>query len=183
MSEQCFEKNIILAERYTKALLQTAKDNNIVSDIASELDEILNCFNTNSDIEAFFENPIIKIDDKKEVLSQAFKVATNEKLFNFLNVLVDKNRMFLFREIVSLYHKTLAKEANILEVEVQSVIELDADMNKQLVEKLEKITGKKIELIHKINKDIIGGLMLSYNGKVIDGSVKTQLKKLQMQLI
>ena len=45
------------------------------------------------------------------------------------------------------------------------------------------MTGKTVELQYEINKDIIGGLMISYDGKVIDGSVKTQLKKLQMQLI
>ena len=50
-------------------------------------------------------------------------------------------------------------------------------------ELIEKMTGKKVELKYEINKDIIGGLMISYDGKVIDGSVKTQLKKLQMQLI
>ena len=49
--------------------------------------------------------------------------------------------------------------------------------------KLQAMTGKTIELKHKINKDIIGGVILSYDGKVIDGSIKTQLKKLQMQLI
>ena len=183
MAEHSLEKNITLAERYTKALLQTAKDNNIVDKINNELNEIVNTFTTNPDIENFFVNPIVKIEDKKEIIEKSFKNNIDEKLYNFLNVLVDKNRMFILKNVAYLYRQALIEAANIVEVEVQSVIELDDNMKSLLKEKLEKMTGKKVELKYEINKDIIGGLMISYDGKVIDGSVKTQLKKLQMQLI
>ena len=62
------KKDITLAERYTKALLQTAEDNNLVDKIGSELNDIVNSFTTNPDIEEFFTNPIIKPADKKEIL-------------------------------------------------------------------------------------------------------------------
>ena len=91
--------------------------------------------------------------------------------------------MYILPNIENIYRQTLEKEANIVEVEVQSVIELDTDMKFALSEKLKKITGKKIELKNILNKELIGGVVLSFDGKVIDGSIKTQLKRFQKQLI
>ena len=183
MAEQNLEKNITLSERYTKALLQSAKEKDTVTVIGNNLKEIVDTFNNNSDIADFFTSPVIKKEDKKDVLEKTFKGKVDETLYNFLNVLIDKNRMFILANVEYLYHKILAKEANIVEVEVQSVIELDDKMNKLLKSKLEEKTGKTVQLKHKINKDIIGGVVLSYEGHVIDGSIKSQLKRLQMQLI
>ena len=62
-------------------------------------------------------------------------------------------------------------------------IEIDEGMSKSLTEKMEKISGKKVVLKNIIDKDIIGGVVLSFDGKVIDGSVKAKLASLQKQLI
>ena len=45
----------------------------------------------------------------------------------------------------------LAKSANILNVEAQSVIALDYDMQRALTEKMEAMTGKKVILSNKIS--------------------------------
>ena len=183
MEKMKIEKYITLAERYTKALLSTAKEQNTVDKIGEDLKNIVNAFSANDDISGFFVNPIIKIQDKKDVLEKSFKNKIDDKLYNFLNVLIDKKRMYILPNIEALYTKKLEEEKNILEVEVQSVIELDDDMKNKLIEKLAKMTNKTIVLKPVINKEIIGGLVLSFGGKIIDGSVKTQLKSLQKQLI
>ena len=85
--------------------------------------------------------------------------------------------------IKSLFEQKVSEKKNILNVEAQTVIALDEDMKKQLSEKLEKITGKNINIINVINKSIIGGVILRFESKVIDGSVQTQLKRIQKQLI
>ena len=183
MKQINLEKYVTLSERYTKALLASAKDDNAVEKIGEDLKTVVETFANNEDIGGFFVNPIIKTQDKKDVLEKAFKDKINDKLYNFLNVLIDKKRIFILPNIETLYTKKLEEEKTILEVEVQSVIELDDDMKNKLIEKLSQLTNKTIVLNPVINKDIIGGLLLSFNGKIIDGSVKTQLKNLQKQLI
>ena len=183
MKQVNLEKYITLSERYTKALLKTAKEDNAVEKIGEDLKNVVETFSNNEDIGGFFVSPVIKTEDKKEILEKAFKNKINDKLYNFLNVLIDKKRILILPNIETLYTQKLAEEKNILEVEVQSAIELDDDMKNKLIEKLTKITNKSIVLNPVINKEIIGGLVLSFDGKVIDGSVKTQLKSIQKQLI
>ncbi len=183
MAEMNLEKYKTLAERYTNALLQTAKEADSVETIGKNLSDVAEIFSLNSDIENFFTSPIIKKEDKKEIFDKFFKGKIDDKFYNFLNILVDKNRIFILSAIENLYHKRLKQEANILEVQAQSVIELDEDMKNALVEKLAKITGKNIELSPAINKELIGGVVLTFDGQTIDGSVKTQLAEIQKQLI
>lgn len=183
MGEINIEKHQSIAQRYTNAILSIAKEKNAVEQIGIQLKEIADLFNQNKEVEGFFVSPIIKKEDKKEILSQSFENKIDENLYNFLNVLVDKNRMYLLISIENLYRKELSKLANTMNVEAISVIALDEDMKKALIEKMQKLTNKKINLVNTINKDIIGGVILSFDGKVIDGSVKTQLAKLQKQLI
>ncbi len=183
MQEQKSDKYQSLAERYTKALLSIAKDHNAVETIASDLNNLIKVFEENQDISDFFTSAIIKITDKKEILEKSFKNKINDDLYKFLNVLADKNRLFILPEVNYLYNRHVAQENNILEVEVQTVIELDGNMKNLLKTKLEAKTNKVIKLKNIINKDIIGGVVLLYDGKVIDGSIKTQLKELQMQLV
>ena len=183
MTQENLEKHKTLAQRYTNALLTTAQEENLTEQIGSELKEVINVFTQNPDIENFFLSPIVKKEDKKDVLEQTFKGKINDKFYNFLNILTDKNRMFILPNVEYLYSKKLAENANIIEVEVQTVVELDEDMKNALTEKLNKITGKNVQLKSIINKDIIGGVILNFEGQTIDGSVKTQLSRLQKQLI
>ena len=183
MAKLKLEKYKTLAERYTKALLNIAKEKNITDKISTDLNEVTKVFNENEDINMFFTSPIVKKEDKKDILEKAFKEKIDENLYRFLNVLTNKNRIFILPEINCLYNKHILEENNILEVEAQTVISLDDNMKNLLIQKLEKITNKKIQLTNTINKEIIGGVVLIFNGNVIDGSIKTQLKELQKQLV
>ena len=183
MKQINLEKYKTLAERYTKALWDIAEEKNEVEKFGQELSSIIDAISENTDIEGFFVNPVIKIEDKKEILQKSFEGKVDEEIYNFLNLLVDKNRMFLLPNIKHLFNDKIFEKQNVLNVEAQTVIELNDDMRNLLIKKLEKITNKNVKITNKINKDIIGGVILSFDGNVIDGSVQTQLKRLQKQLI
>ena len=49
-------------------------------------------------------------------------------------------------------------------------------------EKLQKITGKTIELTNRVDPDVLGGVRLDYNGKCVDGTVKNRMDKMRALL-
>ena len=63
----------------------------------------------------------------------------------------------------------------ILVVKAVSAIALSEEQKKKLTAKLEAITGKIIDLQCGIDTAALGGLRLSYDGKQVDGTVKTKL--------
>ena len=48
---------------------------------------------------------------------------------------------------------------------------------------LERITGKDVVIETKIDQSIIGGVIVQIGDKLIDGSVTSQLRSLQKQLL
>ena len=57
---------------------------------------------------------------------------------------------------------------------VSAIVLTDAQVQK-LTAKLEATTGKKIDLQCSVDAASLGGLRLSYDGKLVDGTVKTKL--------
>ena len=74
------------------------------------------------------------------------------------------------------YHKRM-------EVTAISPIELTEDENSKLIEKLEKVTGKIISIINKVDPSIIGGLIVKVENKVYDNSIKGHLKNAKREMV
>ena len=69
----------------------------------------------------------------------------------------------------------LGSDNGILVVKAQSAVALSAEQTEKLIAKLEAITGKTIDLQCSIDPAVLGGLRLSYEGKLVDGTVKNRL--------
>ena len=66
---------------------------------------------------------------------------------------------------------------------VQTAIPLTEDRLVKLTKKLEKLTKKKVDIETEINKDIIGGMIIRIENKIIDGSITNHLKNLKKSLL
>jgi F-type H+-transporting ATPase subunit delta len=55
----------------------------------------------------------------------------------------------------------------------------DLDM---LREKLSKTTNKNVSLVNKVDKDVLGGILIKMGDKEIDGTIKRRLVALREQL-
>ena len=67
----------------------------------------------------------------------------------------------------------------VVSVKVQTAIPLTEDRLANLQESLKKLTKKKVELETEVNNEIIGGMVIRIENKIIDGSVINHLKNLK----
>ena len=67
--------------------------------------------------------------------------------------------------------------------EVQSTIELTEENIGKLKSNLEKVIGKEVEITTTINPKILGGLVIRFGDKLIDGSIRSKLLKLKKNLM
>ncbi len=177
------DKSTTVAVRYANALITIAVQNNMVEKIRDDFGAISDLVTQNKGIYDFFTSPVVTVSDKKEIIDLSFKDKVEMFLYVFLNMLIDKNRFYLIPVINQIIKEKAKELANILEVETVTSITLYDDIKKALTEKLNKLLNKKIELKTTTADDIIGGVVLKYKDKVIDGSIKTKLEKIEKQLI
>lgn len=175
--------NSQLASVYAKALFDACNENGSES-LKVDL-ETLGFFremlNKNPKLYSILENPLIEKKEKKEVISKLF-LGVENRIPNFLKILIDKQRFDVFEEIYSLFEKKYYEKEKIAKGYIYS----PRKMEKLDIEKVEKTLtkkfNKKVELKNLLDEDLIGGFRVQLEGKFIDNSIKGRLEDLKSSL-
>jgi F-type H+-transporting ATPase subunit delta len=101
---------------------------------------------------------------------------------NFVRVLAQNGRLGLLSEIQAQFEVLKNERERVLEAEVHSAFELSSAQLAELVQRLEKKTGRKVKTQVRIDKDLIAGVRIVLGDKVIDGSARAQLGALETAL-
>jgi F-type H+-transporting ATPase subunit delta len=101
---------------------------------------------------------------------------------NFVRVLAQNNRLPLLPEIHRQFEALKNEREGVIEAEILSAFPLSDAQLADLVQRLEKKTGRKVRTKVHIDKDLIGGVKLVLGDKVIDGSARAQLSALETAL-
>ncbi len=175
-------KNAKIAKKYSNALLQTAKSGNKCENVYNDLLFISETINTNKNLSEFIFNPIVKPEDKKDVVNKVFSFHIDKITLNFLYMLIDKARLNAINEIVYQYIQSYDKINNIVKPLIISAVELDSRQKERLTEKLTGRLMKKVQPEYIINPDIIGGLIIEIGDKTINCSIKNKFDSMKKQL-
>ena len=176
-------KETRIARRYAHALFNTAVSNNTVDIVASELYQLKSfCIKDRTFIN-FLWAPQVLTEHKMAVIKLLFTTRLSPALLSFLFLLIEKRRIEFVREIADEFEKYLENYKGLIKAKVITAVNIDEDYKKRLKDKLEQVSGKKVEIIHKIDKGIIGGVIVHLNNKVIDRSIKYQLETLRHDLL
>ena len=82
-----------------------------------------------------------------------------------------------------IYKTVAARIRGIVSIKVQTAIPLTEERLAGLRNNLEKLIKKKVEIETEVNKEIIGGMIIRIENKIIDGSITNHLKNLKKSLL
>jgi ATP synthase F1 delta subunit len=174
--------NRTLARRYAIAVASIAAERGISERVGADLTAMAAAIGRRGLIHEFFVAPIIDRPDKERVLANAFEGRVDPVSLHTLLLLVRKRRESLLDAIVSEY-QALQREARGAETLVlTSARPLDRGEYRALIEKLERLYGKKFEVTEQIDPSLIGGLRLVMGDRRIDATVAGRLDNLAREL-
>ena len=101
---------------------------------------------------------------------------------NFVRVLAENGRLGLLPEIRSQFEALKNEREGVLDAEVHSAFALTDAQVADLVQRLEKKTGRKVRAKVEVQKDLIAGVRIVLGDQVIDGSARAQLGALETAL-
>ena len=129
------------------------------------------------------DSPTLALEKKAALLTDLCKVLElSEVMVKFLGLLLSKGRLCYLGQIEEKYRNQADELFGILSAKITAAIELDDVQQQAIAASLEKQTGKKIALTVEVDADLIGGLQAEIGGRLFDGSVKTQLKRIEESL-
>jgi F-type H+-transporting ATPase subunit delta len=98
----------------------------------------------------------------------------------FVKILAQNGDLNKHSEIETEYKKLEHQSHGIKEAEV--TVAKEAELNKGIVDELNKIAGTKLDIKKKVDEGIVGGIIMKVDDTLLDASIKTQLDKLNQEL-
>lgn len=174
-------KSTRAAQRYAKAILELAKDQNAAELVNKDMISIEETIASNQELQDVLASPVIKAEIKKSALKEIFKEAHTVTLGAF-DILVDNNRIIQLQAVAKKY-TALFNEANQIQVaEVTTAVPLDANLEAKILEKVKEVTGNTATLISKVDPSILGGFILRVGDLQYNTSVAKSLSNLSREL-
>jgi F-type H+-transporting ATPase subunit delta len=172
-----------VGEPYAQALMSLAQQENLTNQFGDTFRSLSSLFDESREFKDFILNPVIKSEDKKAVLKQVMGNDANPYLVNFMMLLVDKRRIVFLEPIMEQYLNLLRKLNQTVLAEVTSATELNDEQKNNVVEKVKAIAeARDVELKTSVDPDLIGGVIIKVGSKVIDASLRGQLRRISISL-
>jgi len=163
---------------YAEALFEVALEKGKLDEIATQVDQFVDALDREHDAQVYFFSPYFTSAEKKEGLRRMVSGADPE-LINFLELLIEKQRMTEIFRIRSRFEQLWKRENKRLDVTVTSAVELDPSVVEKVGSEVERQTGQKVELASKVDEGILGGIVLQVGNMVLDASIRSRLEKLR----
>jgi F-type H+-transporting ATPase subunit delta len=170
-----------LARVYSEALFGAAKEQGKIDLIRDQLATLADAIDRQRELHVFFFSPLFSTREKKEGLERLL-VGADENFINFLKVLIDNHRMPVIFHIRKQYEELWREEHRLLPVEITSAVELDDQIARQIQERVEQQTGRRVELTRTVDENILGGLVVRVSNMILDASIRNQLERLRRQV-
>ncbi|HET7832895.1 MAG TPA: F0F1 ATP synthase subunit delta [Gallionella sp.] len=127
------------------------------------------------DVRAIVTSPQVTKAQAESLMDGVAGTAANAQQRNFIRVLVANQRLLVLPEIAALFEALRAEAEKTVNVVVDSAFELSGAQQEKIVSSLKARMGREIKLVCKVNKDLLGGVVIRAGDKVIDGSARTRL--------
>jgi len=123
----------------------------------------------------FIRSPKIAVAEKKRILQATLQSSVPPLFLNFLLVVLDKRRQRLLRAIAREYDLMMDERLGRLNVQVTLAREPDARELTDVASRLSRLTGKSVVPHVQVDGDIIGGIIVRYGDRLLDGSLRRRL--------
>jgi len=161
---------------YGNAFMEVATEKNKVDEFYEEICVIKDIFSENKNLIKLLNHPQIDKEDKKEIIKNIFEGRISDEITGLFLTVTEKERQECIPEILDYIIDAVKEYKSIGVVYVTSAVELTENQKKNLEEKLKETAGyNSYEINYQVDKDILGGMIIRINDRVVDSSIKTKL--------
>ena len=166
---------------YARALFEVASERDVLDVVREQLAQFVDALSADRELEVFFVSPYFSTEEKKDGLHRMVEGA-EETFMNFLETLVERDRMPEISHIRARYEELWDAEKRLLPVEVTSAVELDEATVRSIGERIGSGTGNTIQLTTVIDPDMLGGIVLRVGNVILDASIRNRLNQLRKEV-
>lgn len=146
-----------------------------VLEVRDQTERIMRIMRSNMDLSDALEDSSYTPEQREELARKVF-AQCNPVLVDVLAVMAGRGDFALLSRVWVSYGEQLERKLNVTVVDVTTVVELDDHLREVIIKKAGADLGTDVVLREHIDKSLLGGILMSANGKRIDASVFSQLE-------
>ncbi len=166
--------------RYATALFELARDEKVVDAVKNDLDAFDTMLAGSTDLKRLVRSPVFSAEAQSKALTAVLESAGIAGISaNFLKLLTANRRLFAVTDVIRAFRALVANFKGEATAEV-TVAEPLSDKNlDSLKAALKSVTGKDVALNVKVDRSIIGGLVVKLGSRMVDSSLRTKLNSIK----
>ena len=183
MASKISSINTVLSDRYALALYDLLVENRSIERSIKQLNIIKEYQNINKDFKFLLINPLIQNSDKLKIFINLFKHNDVDKIIlNFIKVISKNNRFIYLMNIIDRFNEINSEKRGSVIVNITSAEKLKDSQKNKIKDDLLSSLGSKLSINYKVDKFIIGGLIVKIGSKMIDSSILNKINKLKLAI-
>ncbi len=172
-----------LAARYATALFDLADERRILDEVASDLRQLRAMVQTSPDLLRLIRSPILSRGDQSKGIEALAEAAGLSPLVrDFLAVVARNRRLFAVPAMIETFLAELAARRGEVTAEVTAAQPLSEAQLTALNDQLRRSVGSRVSIDVQVDPGLIGGLVLKLGSRMVDGSIKSKLQRLQLAM-
>jgi F-type H+-transporting ATPase subunit delta len=170
-----------IGRRYGRALFDLATEAGSVDEVAGQLAELAAAVES---LDAGSLAPGLLTQAQRDSLAKSLvdRLGGASLVAKFLGVLAANDRLEQLPGVRDHYEKLADTAAGRVRVSIRSASPLSDSERAALKTKFESITGRRVLDTVEVDPNLLGGVTVEAEGRVYDGSVRTQLARLERSM-
>ena len=171
-----------LIEGYAKALFEAARAEGVIETVEEELFRFSRVLQQRGDLSMALTDATVDPAMRQGLIEDVLGDTVAPQTRSLVSFVVGSGRAASLPDIVEQLVSLAAAERRKAVAEVVTALPLDDDRQERLAEALSKVTGRDVELRVIVDPSVIGGVTARVGDQVIDGTVRTQIRRMREQM-
>lgn len=173
----------LVSTTYGDALFELALEENKLPAMLEEVQAVREIFLENEELLRLLCHPEIDKRKKIDIVENIFKGKCSDNMMGFLMIVMEKGRQKDFIPIFDYFIHKAKKQEGIGTASVKSAVPLSDEQKKEIEARLLSLTDyHQFEMDYQVAPELIGGLVIRIEDRVIDSSIRTQLFEMKKSL-
>jgi len=168
-----------ISQVYGQALYSLAAEESVADGVLKQLNDLQTAFDQEPDFLRLLQSENLPKAERCRIIDSSFRDRVHPYVMNFMKLLTEKGYIRYFSQCCGVYRRQYNEANGILPVTAVSATPLNMTQQQKLTDKLSAVTGKKVDLLCKVDPQCLGGLRLDFDGQRLDGTIRHRLDDLR----
>jgi F-type H+-transporting ATPase subunit delta len=169
-------------ETLARVLFELATLSDAVDAVDADLASVVKAVRGHVDLHQALTDTSLPAEKKRDILREIFGESVAPETLAIVTLMVERRMTDNLGDLARAFTETAEAERGIVVAEVTTAIELDDALRAKLVKQISAALGRPVTLRERVDETILGGIRINVAGRVLDGTITSQLDGVRQAL-